>query len=154
MEEAKQLASVVDLVVSVNYNTLHIHRTWCSPVPARACSRLWSTIMYVYASVCMRLWCVYLPIYIILYSHIRIHDSYFSSSTTNRYVSILLHVLSPLNSNHLFSGRHRTRIHSSNYCYSNSDSSSWCGSCGINCWNNYHNYNFCLEKGMLPFADI
>ena len=36
MDEAKQLASVVDLVVSVNYNTLHIHRTWCSLVPARA----------------------------------------------------------------------------------------------------------------------
>ena len=31
MEEAKQLASVVDLVVCVNYNTLHIHRTWYQP---------------------------------------------------------------------------------------------------------------------------
>ena len=118
---------------------------------------------YIYASVCMRLWCVYLSIYIILYSHIRIHDSYFSSSTTNRYVSIIACACQSSKQYHLFSGRH-TRIHFSKYCYNNSGGSIWCDSHGaghsINCWNNYYNYYskcyvFSLEKVCcMPFADI
>ena len=58
MEEAKQLANVVDLVVSVNYNTLHkahMMLAGTSPGNARACPGLqppMPTLSVLQASIC------------------------------------------------------------------------------------------------------